>query len=199
MLSTWHALNPRQAERVGARMDRLASQLLEVSPPPAMEAVHQRLGTTPAGSAGSPPSSIRWAPQTAKAEWPRRPSAACRRVSTTPYGAKRSAGFRGGRWRLRRTARSDAERRGVALPEVLPCDAHGPDGTALAGCAKLYLPVGEAPPSERPFAFVLQLAREMDSTLAFVAFGHRDPRAACAASTSARIVSCMPFPERDRS
>ena len=48
MLSTVHALNARQAERVGVRMDRLASQLLEVSPPPAMEAVHQRLGTTPA-------------------------------------------------------------------------------------------------------------------------------------------------------
>jgi hypothetical protein len=31
-------------------MDRLASQLMEVSPPPAMEAVHQRLGTTPASS-----------------------------------------------------------------------------------------------------------------------------------------------------
>lgn len=76
-------------------------------------------------------------------------------------------------------ARSDAERRGIALADVLPCEAHGPDGTALAGCAKLYLPLGEAPPSERPFAFVLQLAREMDSTLVwvFVAFGHRHPRA----------------------
>lgn len=49
-LSSLHALNARQAERVAARMDRLASQLLEVSPPPAMEAVHQRLGTTPTSS-----------------------------------------------------------------------------------------------------------------------------------------------------
>ena len=47
-LSMMHALNAPQAERVAARMDRLASQLLEVSPPPAMEAVHQRMGTTPA-------------------------------------------------------------------------------------------------------------------------------------------------------
>jgi hypothetical protein len=49
-LSSLRALNARQAERVAARMDRLASQLLEVSPPPAMETVHQRLGTTPASS-----------------------------------------------------------------------------------------------------------------------------------------------------
>lgn len=49
-LSSLHALNARQAERLAARMDRLASQLLEVSPPPAMEAVHQRWGTTPASS-----------------------------------------------------------------------------------------------------------------------------------------------------
>jgi len=32
-LSSLHALNARLAERVAARMDRLASQLLEVSPP----------------------------------------------------------------------------------------------------------------------------------------------------------------------
>lgn len=49
-LSSLDALNARQAERVAARMDRLASQLMEVSPPAAMEAVHQRLGTTPASS-----------------------------------------------------------------------------------------------------------------------------------------------------
>ena len=76
-------------------------------------------------------------------------------------------------------ARSEAERRGIALGAVIPCEPVGPDGTALAGCAKLYLPTGDDPPSERPFAFVLQLARERDSTLVwvFVAFGHRHPRA----------------------
>ena len=88
-------------------------------------------------------------------------------------------GFSRGPLEIATNARSDAERRGVALAEVRPCEAHGPDGTALAGCAKLYLPVGEAPPTERPFAFVLQLAREIDSTLVwvFVAFGQRHPRA----------------------
>lgn len=47
-LSGMDELNARQAERVAARMDRLASQLLEISPPPAMGAVYQRLGVTPA-------------------------------------------------------------------------------------------------------------------------------------------------------
>ncbi len=76
------------------------------------------------------------------------------------------------------SARVAAERRGVALADVLPCETLGSDGTALAGCAKLYLPHGDAPPSERPFAFILQLAREPDATLVwtFLAFGHRHPR-----------------------
>ncbi len=76
------------------------------------------------------------------------------------------------------SARLAAERDGIALAEVLPCEAAGPDGTQLAGCAKLYLPLGDAPPSERPFAFVLQLTRAQDGTLVwtFVAFGHRHPR-----------------------
>ena len=49
-LASLHALNARQAERVAVRMDRLASQLMEVSPPPAMATAHERLGTTPASS-----------------------------------------------------------------------------------------------------------------------------------------------------
>jgi hypothetical protein len=47
-LSGMEELNARQAERVAARMDRLASQLLELSPPPAMDGVYQRLGVAPA-------------------------------------------------------------------------------------------------------------------------------------------------------
>ncbi len=52
-LSSLHALNARQVERVAACMDRLASQLLEVSPPAAIEAVHRRLGTSPASNEDS--------------------------------------------------------------------------------------------------------------------------------------------------
>lgn len=78
------------------------------------------------------------------------------------------------------SARLAAERRGLGLADVLACDAVGPGGTRLAGCAKLYLPAGDDPPSARPFAFVLQLAPwEPDSTLVWVsvAVGHRHPRA----------------------
>ena len=49
-LSGLGALNARQTERVAARMDRLGSQLLEVSGPAPMPAVHERLGTTPAST-----------------------------------------------------------------------------------------------------------------------------------------------------
>jgi hypothetical protein len=49
-LSGLGALNASQAERVAGRMDRLASQLLEVSAPAPMAAVHERLGTTPASA-----------------------------------------------------------------------------------------------------------------------------------------------------
>lgn len=49
-LSSLDELNARQAERVAARMDRLASRLLEISPPPPIDAVYQRLGASPASS-----------------------------------------------------------------------------------------------------------------------------------------------------
>lgn len=75
------------------------------------------------------------------------------------------------------TARSTVERDGVALSEVRPCAAHGPDGTELAGCAKLYLPVIAGPASQRPFGFVLALRRDESGFYwAFVAFGPRHPR-----------------------
>ena len=46
-LSALSSLSDQQAQRVAERMDRLASQLLEVSAPPAINDVHQRLGTQP--------------------------------------------------------------------------------------------------------------------------------------------------------
>lgn len=47
-LSSLGALSDQQAERVAQRMDRLASQLLEVSAPLPMHAAHERLATSPA-------------------------------------------------------------------------------------------------------------------------------------------------------
>jgi hypothetical protein len=50
-LSGMEALSARQAERVAARMDRLASQLLELSPPSAMGEVYGRLDVAAATDA----------------------------------------------------------------------------------------------------------------------------------------------------
>jgi hypothetical protein len=47
-LSDLGALDEQQAERVAARVDRLASRLLEISAPEPWAAAHARLGTTPA-------------------------------------------------------------------------------------------------------------------------------------------------------
>jgi hypothetical protein len=91
------------------------------------------------------------------------------------------------------SARRIAERHGIALVDVHPCEAIGPDGTQLVGCAKLYLPLGDGPPSERPMAFVLRLARAPDRTVAwiFVAYGIAIQDRAYAASMSEHTASCM--------
>jgi hypothetical protein len=87
-------------------------------------------------------------------------------------------GFSGEPLQIAASARLAAERQGVALAEVLPCEAQGPDATQLAGCVKLYLPPGGGPPSERPYAFVFRLARASEGEIVwlFVAFGHRHPK-----------------------
>lgn len=88
-------------------------------------------------------------------------------------------GFAGRSLQIATAARTQTERHGVAFDDLLACQAVGPDATALAGCAKLYLPFIDAPPSQRPFAFVLQLARDTSDELVwvFIAFGHRHPPA----------------------
>lgn len=75
------------------------------------------------------------------------------------------------------TARRALERDGVSLGQLIACEPLGPGRTELSGCAKLYLPIGEESPSRRPFAFVLQLARDTtgDLVFVFVAFGLRHP------------------------
>jgi hypothetical protein len=42
---------------------------------------------------------------------------------------------------------------------VRPCDAEGPDATALAGCGKVYVPL-DAEPSRAPYAFVFAFRTE---------------------------------------
>lgn len=91
--------------------------------------------------------------------------------------ADATRGFTGQSLDVAARARRALEEEGVALDQLLPCESPGPDGTELSGCAKLYLPVGEEPPSQRPFAFVLQLARDAagDLVFVFIAFGPRHP------------------------
>ena len=89
-------------------------------------------------------------------------------------------GFSGRPLQIATSARAQLQRDEVALASLLPCEALGPDRTELAGCAKLYLPITDQPPSQRPFAFVLQLTRDtQDQTLVwlFIAFGYRHPGA----------------------
>ena len=47
-MSAVGGLSAQQAERVAERVDRLASQLLEITTPEPWDGVHVRLGTTPA-------------------------------------------------------------------------------------------------------------------------------------------------------
>jgi hypothetical protein len=66
---------------------------------------------------------------------------------------------------------------GVALADLRRCEAEAAGGTSLAGLVKVYVPISDAPPSERPYAFVLSPARrERIPALALVAFGERHPR-----------------------
>jgi len=68
-------------------------------------------------------------------------------------------------------------------------DLIGPSCPAARSCTS----PGDGPASERPFAFVLQLARAADGELVwvFVAFGIRHPGAGVRASTNARTASSM--------
>lgn len=91
--------------------------------------------------------------------------------------ADATRGFSGRSLEVAATARRSLEEDGVALEQLLPCESSGPDGTELSGCAKQYLPASEGPPSQRPFGFVLQLARDAAGEIVFVfiAFGPRHP------------------------
>jgi hypothetical protein len=67
------------------------------------------------------------------------------------------------------------ERDGIGLSVLERCAAEGEDGTRLEGLVKVYVPIRDAAPSERPCGFVLIPTRE--GMLALVAFGERHPAA----------------------
>jgi hypothetical protein len=112
-------------------------------------------------------------------------------VPTSGRGARRVAVVITARvWRAeverfdpRSPARLAAERErrrlvssGLALADLRRCEAEAADGTSLPGLVKVYVPIDDAPPSERPYAFVLSPAYgETTPALALVAFGERHP------------------------
>lgn len=89
------------------------------------------------------------------------------------------------RFALRSPARVAAQRErkrleqtGISLVALLRCDAAGADGSRLAGLLKTYVPIGDDPPSTRPFGLVFAPGIETDGRLCLemVAFGERHPR-----------------------
>jgi hypothetical protein len=70
------------------------------------------------------------------------------------------------------------EHDGVSLASLERCAEEGPDRTRLGGLVKVYVPISQAPPSDRPFGFVLSPGSSgLGPYLALVAFGERHPRA----------------------
>jgi hypothetical protein len=87
------------------------------------------------------------------------------------------------RFEVRSRPREAAERErpaleqdGVRLADLERCAEHGPDGTRLGGLVKVYVPISHAPPSQRPFGFVLSPGSSQQGPyLALVAFGRASP------------------------
>jgi hypothetical protein len=73
--------------------------------------------------------------------------------------------------------RQRLEEDGLRRTRLQRCVEDGTDGTRLAGLVKVYVPITDAPPSQRPFGFVLSPGRDQQGVyLALVAFGERHPR-----------------------
>jgi hypothetical protein len=69
------------------------------------------------------------------------------------------------------------EAHGLSVTDLQRCAEEGPDGTRLGGLLKVYVPIAQAPASERPFGFVFSPGRtERGPYVALVAFGERHPR-----------------------
>jgi hypothetical protein len=72
-------------------------------------------------------------------------------------------------------ARQMLERDGLGVTSLLRCAAAGVDGTTL-GFVKVYLPLGDGPPSARPYGLVLSPEHASGGLrLELVAFGERHP------------------------
>lgn len=80
--------------------------------------------------------------------------------------------------------RGRLEHDGIALSRLLRCEPEGGEGTRLAGLVRSYVPIGDRPPSERPFGFVFSPERGPQGLyLELLAYGERH-----LASSAARSV-----------
>jgi len=70
--------------------------------------------------------------------------------------------------------RRQLEAEGVPLGQLQRCGDLGDDQTRLPGLVKVYVPIIDAAPSERPYGMVF--SPEPGPLLVFVAFGERHPR-----------------------
>lgn len=70
--------------------------------------------------------------------------------------------------------RRDLEETGVTLVQLQRCDELGDDRTRLRGLVKVYVPITDGAPSERPYGMVF--SPEPGPLLALVSFGERHPR-----------------------
>lgn len=76
-------------------------------------------------------------------------------------------------------ARCAFERHGIPEQALQACEPEGPEGTRLAGCLKVYLPLGASDPRERPFGMVLIDVGKDEPALVLLAYGvrHQPPGA----------------------
>ena len=65
-------------------------------------------------------------------------------------------------------------RQGIEFTQLQRCAEAGDDRTRLPGLLKAYVPIREAPPSQRRFGMIF--SPELGPGLALVAFGERHPR-----------------------
>jgi len=72
-------------------------------------------------------------------------------------------------------ARRNFERDGVPGRELQACEAEGPEGTQLADCLKVYLPLGPSDPRQRPFGMVFIDVGRNEPALVLLAYGVRHP------------------------
>ncbi len=67
-------------------------------------------------------------------------------------------------------------RQGLEVAQLLSCGQEGSSATSLTGLVKVYVPIGDRPPSERPYGFVFDPDRdERGPYLALLAYGERHP------------------------